>query len=76
VGEASTPKSFALRTGLLRFDETSPPVGAHSVGEAPMPKSFALGTGLLRNHNRATSSPWGHGSYGGSRWPGFFGDPG
>jgi hypothetical protein len=63
VGEAPRPERFALGTGLLRNCRHPPPVGAHSVGEASMPGWFALGTGLLRNHNRATASPWGHGSY-------------
>jgi hypothetical protein len=49
VGEAATPKRFALRTGLLRNCGHPPAVGTHSVGEAPTPKRFALRTGLLRN---------------------------
>jgi hypothetical protein len=48
VGEAQMPKSFALRTGLLRIQEGRFTVGAHSVGEAAMADRFALGTGLLR----------------------------
>jgi hypothetical protein len=48
VGEAQMPKSFALRTGLLRIQEGRFTVGAHSVGEAAMADRFALRTGLLR----------------------------